>query len=709
MLPSRPALAAVMSLLAAAAAFGQLQPDAAAPPKAARKPKIVGLHGDQLEDPYFWMREKGNPEVLAHLQAENAYADAVMRPFKKFEERLYQEMLGRLKQTDASAPAPRGDWFFYTRTEEGKQYPIICRKKGRDGREEVLLDVNQMAVGKKFMAVADWNVSDDDQLLAYLVDSDGHRDFDLKVKRLSDGQDVPTPIGKVAGFTWAGDHRTLFYTTENAAKRDYRVWRYTLGEKEPVLLAEEKDELFDLRVSRSSDDALVILMSASSRTTEISVVPAKAPQTPPRLIVPRRESIETTVDARGDTLYFRTNDGAKEFRVLTASLAKPEREHWQELIKGEEGTKITGLQTFADHLVLSERSGGLPQFRVVDVKTREAHRITFPEPSYEAEVGANLEYKTTKFRFRYQSPITSPSTIDYDLAKRTREVVKQVEVLGGYEPSKYVVERLEAPAKDGVSVPVTVVRRKDVALDGKAPLWLYGYGSYGISLDATFSASRLALLDRGVVYALAHIRGGGELGERWRADGRMLKKMNTFTDFIAAGDYLVEKKYGAREKMVIQGGSAGGLLIGAVLNLRPDFARAAILQVPFVDVLNTMADASLPLTTSEYIEWGNPNVKAEYEYMKTYSPYDNLAAKAYPHVMLFTSLNDSQVPYWEATKYAARLRATKTDANAVICRINLDAGHGGASGRFDRLKEVAAEYAFGFAAIGLAEVGDKPH
>lgn len=701
--------AVVMTLLPALPVSGQLQPDAAGPPAAARKPKVVGLHGDKLEDPYFWMREKSNPEVLAHLKAENAYADAVMRPFKPFEERLYREMLGRLKQTDSSAPAPRGKWFFYTRTEEGKQYQIVCRKLGKDGAEEVMLDINQMAVGKKFMAVADWAVSDDDQLLAYLVDSDGHRDYDLKIKRLSDGQDVPTPVGKVAGFTWSADNRTLFYTTENEAKRDFRAWRYTLGDKEPVLLQEEKDELFDLRVGRSSDDGLIFLVSASSRTTEISVVPAQKPLTKPRLIVPRRDRIETTIDARGDTLYLRTNDGAKEFRVMTATLAKPEREHWQELVKGEDGTKITALQTFAGHLVLSERSGGLPQFRVLDLKTREAHRITFPEPSYEAEVGANLEFATTNFRFRYQSPITSLSTVDYDMAKRSREVVKQTEVLGGYDPSKYTVERVEAPAKDGVRVPVTVVRRKDVALDGKAPIWLYGYGSYGISMDANFSATRLSLLDRGVVFALAHIRGGGELGERWREDGRMLKKMNTFTDFIAVGDYLVEKKYGARDKMVIQGGSAGGLLIGAVLNLRPDFSRAAILQVPFVDVLNTMADASLPLTTSEYIEWGNPNVKAEYDYMKTYSPYDNLAAKAYPHVMLFTSLNDSQVPYWEATKYAARLRATKTDANAVICRINLDAGHGGASGRFDRLKEVAAEYAFGFAAIGLAELGEKPN
>lgn len=698
----------LMSLLPVTSAFAQLQPEASAPPVAAKKPKIVGLHGDKLEDPYFWMREKDNPEVIAHLKAENAYVDAVMKPFQRFEKRLYDEMLGRLKQTDESAPYPRNGWYYYSRTVEGKQYSIYCRRKGSmSAREQVILDVNELAVGQKFMALGGLAVSDDSAWLAYSTDRDGHRDYEFQLRRLSDGKLEPTPIGKVASFVVGQDSKTIFYTTENEAKRDYRVWRYTMGEKEPVMLHEEKDELFDAKLDRASDRSGVFIYLASSRTSEIRFVPAKDMKATPRVIVPRRDNIEVTADAREGLLYLRANDTAKEFRVVTVSLEKPEVKDWQQLVPGEDGVKITDLQTFAGHLVLSERGGGLPQFRVMDLKTKEMHRITFPEPSYETDAGQNFEFATTKFRFRYQSPITPLSTFDYEMGKRSRELVKQTEVLGGYDASKYVVERVHAPAKDGVQVPVTVVRRKDVALDGKAPIWLYGYGSYGISNDASFSASRVSLFDRGVVFALAHIRGGGELGEKWRADGRMLKKMNTFTDFIAVGDYLVEKKYGAREKMVIQGGSAGGLLIGAVLNLRPDFSRAAILQVPFVDVLNTMADATLPLTTSEYIEWGNPNVKAEYDYMKTYSPYDNMAPKAYPHVLLYTSLNDSQVPYWEAAKYAARLRTVKTDSNAVLCRINLDAGHGGASGRYDRLKEVAAEYAFGFAAIGAAETGEK--
>lgn len=700
--------AVVMSFLASMPAFAQLHPDAATPPVAPKKPKIVGMHGDKLEDPYFWMREKTSPEVIDHLKKENAYVEAVMKPFQSFEKRLYDEMLGRIKQTDETAPYRRNGWFYYSRTIEGKQYSIYCRKEGSvTAPEQVILDVNELAVGQKFMALGGMAVSDDSAWLAYSTDTNGHRDYDFQLRKLSDGKLVPTPIGKVAGFVIGQDSKTIFYTTENAAKRDYRVWRYTIGDKEPVLLAEEKDELFDVRLDRASDGSGVFIYLASSRTSEIRFVSGKDLKATPRVIVPRRDNIEVTADARDGLLYLRTNDMAKEFRIVTVSLEKPEVKDWKELVAGEDGVKITDLQTFAGHLLLTERGSGLPQFRIMDLKSKEMHRVTFPEPSYETEPGQNYEYASTKFRFRYQSPITPLSTFDYDMAKRSRELIKQVEVVGGFNPAKYVVERVNAPAKDGVLVPVTVVRKKDLALDGKAPIWLYGYGSYGISLDASFSANRISLIDRGVVFALAHIRGGGELGERWRADGRMLKKMNTFTDFIAAGDYLVEKKYGAREKMVIEGGSAGGLLIGAVINLRPDFARAAILQVPFVDVLNTMADASLPLTTSEYIEWGNPANKAEYDYMKTYSPYDNLAAKAYPHVMLFTSLNDSQVPYWEAAKYAARLRATKTDANAVLCRINLDAGHGGASGRYDRLKEVAAEFAFGFAAIGLAETGEK--
>ncbi len=692
-----------MSLALSLPALAQLDAGAAPGPIAARKPKVVGLHGDQLDDPYFWLREKENPEVLAHLKAENAYTAAVMAPHQKFEKTLYDEMLGRIKQTDDTVPYPQRGWFLYTRTEQGKQYPIFCRKKGDvTAPEAIVLDVNKLAEGQKFMALGGFTYSDDNSLLAYSTDTDGHRDYDFKLKRLSDGEAIPTPIGKVVSFVWASDNKTLLFTTENEAKRSNRVWRYTLGEKAPTKMFEEDDELYNVTLGRSSDRQVIFLVSVSKRTTEARWLPADQPAAEPKLIAKRSGEIEYYPDVRGDTMYIRTNSGAKEFQIVTAPLTSAEPKNWKTLIAGQDGVKISELELFRDFMVMAEREKGLPQFRVYDFKTKESHRITFPEPSYDAEPAQNAEFETKQYRLRYESPITPRSIYDYDLAARTRVLKKQTEVLGGYDGSRYVVGRISAKAPDGTSIPITVVRRKDVALDGKAPLWLYGYGSYGISVDASFSGSRVSLYDRGVVFAIAHIRGGGELGQTWHDQGRMLVKMNTFTDFIAAADHLVAQKYGARERLVIEGASAGGLLIGATINLRPDLCRAAILGVAFVDVINTMSDATLPLTTEEYIEWGNPNKKDEYDYMKTYSPYDNLAAKAYPSILLYTSLNDSQVPYWEPAKFAAKLRPLKTDANPLLFKINLEAGHGGASGRFDRLKETAFEYAFGLAAIGVA-------
>ncbi len=708
-IPLRFALAGAAALTMSLPLSAQLDSQAAPPPAIPRKPKTVGMHGDKIEDPYFWLREKENPEVLSHLKAENAYTEAVMAPHKKFENALYAEMLGRVKQNDDSPPYLRLGWFLYTRTEEGKQYPIFCRRKGAlTEPEEIALDVNKLAAGQKFMALGGLSYSDDSALLAYSTDTNGHRDYDFHLLRLSDRSEIKTPIGKVAGFAWAADNKTIFFTTENEAKRTFRVWRYTLGDKEPVQLLEEKDELYQVTVSRSSDRKAVFIGSASSRTTEVRWLPADQPQAEPKLIAERSGELEYYPDLRDDTFYIRTNAGAKEFQLMTASPKSPERKNWKTLLPEEPGVKIAHVDLLRDFMVLAERSGGLPQFRVYDFKTKQSHRITFPEPSYDAQPGQNADFEAKTYRFRYQSPITPPSVYDYDLAARTRELKKQTEILGGYDAARYTVERISATAKDGAKIPLTVVRRKDVALDGSAPLWLYGYGSYGISIDASFSSNRVSLLERGIVFAIGHIRGGGEMGEIWHEQGRMMQKMNTFTDFIACADHLVAQKYGAREKMVIEGASAGGLLVGATLNLRPDLCRAAVLGVPFVDVMNTMADATLPLTTEEYIEWGNPNKKAEYDYMKTYSPYDNLAAKPYPSILLYTSLNDSQVPYWEPAKYAAKLRPLKTDSNPLLFKINLEAGHGGASGRFDRMKEVAFEYAFGLAAIGVAPLeGEK--
>jgi oligopeptidase B len=681
----------------------RLDPTAAKPPEAARKPKIVGLHGDKIEDPYFWLREKENPQVIAHLKAENAYTAAVMAPFQAFEDALYREMLGRIKQTDVSAPYLQRGYWLYQRTEEGKQYPIYCRKKGSlDAQEEVILDVNALAKGKKFMAVQAFQYSDDNTLLAYSTDINGHRDYDFHLKNLATGEEVKTPIGKVADLIWAADNKTIFYVTEDQAKRNYRLWRYTLGEAKPTLLYEEKDELFGIEVERSRDGKFVFLGIGSSRTTEVRFVAADKPKDEWQVIAPRRNEIRYFPEHRGGQFYIRTNDGAKEFRVVTALVASPGVENWKEFIPGENGVTIQDFEPFADHAVVVERAEGLVRFRLTDYENKNSKRIDLPEQAYLASPEFNVEFATPIFRFRYESPVTPHSIFAYEIPTGEKKLLKQTEVLGGYDPAQYIVERVRAKAEDGTLIPLDIVRRKDTPVDGSAAGWLYGYGSYGISIDPAFSANRISLLDRGVIYAIAHIRGGGELGEAWHEGGRMMTKRNTFTDFIACADFLVENKYSTHERMVIQGGSAGGLLIAAVINMRPDIAKVAILNVPFVDVMNTMSDATLPLTTGEYIEWGNPNNKAEYDYMKTYSPYDNVAAQEYPTTLLHTSLNDSQVPYWEAAKMAAKLRATKTDKNPLLFRINLDAGHGGASGRFDRLREVAFEYTFGLAALGLA-------
>ena len=679
-----------------------LNPDVARPPVAERRPKTVGLHGDKIEDPYFWLHEKGTPAVNDYLNAENAYTAAVLAPFKPFESALYEEMLGRIKQTDVSVPYLQRGYWLYERTEEGKQYRVYCRKQGSvDAPEQVVLDVNKLAEGQKFMSVAGFEYSDDNTMLAYSTDINGHRDYDFHLKKLATGEEIKTPIGKVAEFVWSADNQTIFYITEDESKRSYRLYRYTLGEKEPVLIFEEKDELFDMAVARSHDGKFIFAGSHSKRSDEVRFLRADQPKAEFAMIAPRRDEIEYFPEHRDGLFYIRTNDRAKEYRVVTAPVETPGPDHWQEYLPGRPGVKIEDFQPFAKFAVVTERTEGLLRYSVMDFADKTARLIPMPEQAYDTNEDHNLEFDATSYRFAYQSPVTPPSVYSYPMAGGEPSLLKRTEILGGYDPAKYVVERVFAPATDGTKIPLDVVRRKDVALDGKAPCWLYGYGSYGISIDPTFSVSRVSLLDRGMIYAIAHIRGGGELGEAWRDAGRMMVKKNTFTDFVACADYLADQRYTAHDRTVIEGGSAGGLLIGATINLRPDVCKAAVLVVPFVDVLNTMSDASLPLTTSEYIEWGNPNTKTEYDYIKSYSPYDNIAAKNYPDMLLMTSLNDSQVPYWEPAKFTAKMRATKTDKNPLLFRINMDAGHGGASGRYDRLREVALEYTFGLAALGL--------
>jgi len=672
---------------------------------AEKKPKTTNIHGTTLVDDYFWLREKTNPAVLAHLQAEDAYTQTVMKPTEALQEKLYKEMLSHIKQTDTNVPYRSGNYFYYTRTEEGKQYPIFCRKKGSvEAPEEVVLDVNELAKGQKFMSVGHFVPSDDGNLLAYSTDNTGYRQYVLQFKDLRTGQIFPERIERVTGFTWASDNKTFFYVTEDAVtKRSDKFFRHVLGTNKTDLVYDEKDELFDIGVGRSRDKAVIFLQALSKTSTEARYLRADDPNGTPKVIIPRSPEHEYDVDYRNNRFYIRTNKGAKNFRIVTAPVNDPSEKNWKEFVEHRPEVKIDEINLFADHAVLSEWEGGLEQLEVINFKTNKRNRISFPEPVYSASLGPNREYNTSVVRYTYNSMVTPYSTFDYDMNTGKSTLLKQTEVPGGFDRNNYQSERVFATASDGTKIPMSVVYRKGVKIDGSAPLLLYGYGSYGYSISPTFSSSRLSLLDRGVIFAIAHIRGGGELGEEWRQAGRMMNKMNTFTDFIACAETLVKTKVTSSDRLVIQGGSAGGLLMGAVSNMRPDLFKAVVSQVPFVDVLNTMLDASLPLTTSEYIEWGNPNEKAAFDYMKTYSPYDNVAKKGYPAMLVKVSLNDSQVPYWEGAKLVAKLRTMKTDNNPLLLKVNFGAGHGGASGRYDALHETSFDYAFMLWQMGITD------
>ena len=683
--------------LAAAIAGSSLlaQSGSSNPPLAAKVPHTTQIHGYTLSDDYFWLRQKANPDVTKYLEAENTYTEEVMRPTKGLQETLYKEMLGRIKETDMKVPYRKGGFFYYSRTEEGRQYPYMCRRQGSmTGPEEVLLDLNQLAEGHKFLGLGAYTVSDDANWLAYSLDTTGYRQFVLHVKDLRNGKDSTERIERVGPVAWATDNKTLIYSTEDpVSKRSDKVFRHVVGEAGSQLIFEERDELFDVYATRSLDKKVIFLNSAAKTANEVRYIPAATPDAAPRVVVARETGHEYDVDHYKGDLYIITNRAAKNFRVVKAPVADPSEKNWTPFIEHDPAVRIGGLTFFANHLVVSEREGGLSYLRVIDMRTRASHRITTEEPDYALSLAANPEFETTDVRFNYQSMVTPASVYDYDLNTRQRTLLKRTEVLGGYDPANYESKRIWSVSRDGTKV------------DGTAPMLLYAYGSYGASQSPTFSSNRLSLLDRGVIYALANIRGGGELGEEWREQGRMMQKMNTFTDFIDAAEYLIKNKYTAADRLVIQGGSAGGLLMGAVVNMRPDLFKASVAQVPFVDVVNTMLDASLPLTTSEYIEWGNPNTKADFDYMMKYSPYDNIKAQRYPSMLVHVSLNDSQVPYWEGAKFVARLRVTKTDANPLLLKTNLGAGHGGASGRYDALHELAFTYSYVLWQMGLAPAG----
>jgi len=673
------------------------------PPVADKQPKTITVHGDSRVDDYFYLREKADPKVLSYLHAEDAYADAVMQPRAALQGALFNEMVGHIKEDDDSAPYRRGDFFYFTRTAKGQQYPTYLRRKGSlTAPAEVLLDLNEMAKGQPFMSLGAFKPSDDGRLLAYSTDSVGYRQYTLHVKDLSTGALLPDTAERVGDIEWAADNRTLFYTTEDAVtKRSDRFFRHRLGSGASDLLFTEKDELFDVAAGRSRDGAIIFLDSISKTSTESRYLPADKPAATLTVIVPRSPDHEYDVEHRDGLFYIRTNRHATNFRIVTAPVATPSEAHWTELVAHRPDVKIQSQDLFAGHLVLSEWENGLQQIEVVDLKTRGAHRVSFAEPVYAASNGDNYVFRTATLRYNYQSLASPPAVFDYDMTTQRSTLVKRVEVPGGFDVSNYRSERLMATAADGTKIPISLVYRNGARRDGSAPMLLYAYGSYGVSVAPTFSASRLPLLDRGVVYAIAHIRGGGELGEPWRDAGRMMNKINTFTDFIAAAEYLIAQKYTSADRLAIQGRSAGGMLMGAVANMRPDLFKAVIAEVPFVDILSTMLDATLPLTTSEYIEWGNPNERPAYAYMAKYSPYDNVAAQAYPSMLVKVSINDSQVPYWEGSKLVAKLRATKTDPNPLLLKVNFGAGHGGASGRYDALHETAFNWAFVLWQMGI--------
>ncbi len=674
------------------------------PPVAKQIPKTDALHGETRTDDYFWLRDKSHPDVRSYLEAENAYTESVMKPASGLQETIYQEILKRTKQTDLSVPYRIGLYWYYTRTEEGKQYPVYCRKKGSlEGSEEVLLDLNELAKGHSFLGLGAYTVSEDGSLLAYSLDTTGFRQYQLSFKDLTTGKTLPDSIGQVNSVVWAADNKTLFYVKEDRAKRPYRFYRHTLGEdsRKDELLFEEKDELHRIWTYKSRDRKYVFLMSASSITNEARFLPSNQPGGTFRMFLAREDGHEYDLDHREGLFYVRSNKGAKNFRIATTTVDRPGLGEWKAFLPHRADVKIEGINLFKNHAVVTEREQGLIRLKVHDFRTGKSEGIRFPEPVYSAFSGTNPEYDTDVFRYNYQSFITPSSVFDFNMNTKSSTLMKQTEVLGGFDPAGYVSERIWAKASDGTLVPVSIVHKKGLMKDGKNPLLLYGYGSYGVSIPVSFSIPRLSLLDRGVVYALAHIRGGGDLGEQWREDGKMLRKKNTFTDFIACAEHLLREGYTSKELMAIQGGSAGGLLIGAVLNMRPDLFKAAHMAVPFVDVVNTMMDETLPLTVGEFLEWGNPKKKAEYEYIKSYCPYTNLRGTSYPAILVTTSFNDSQVMYWEPAKYVAKLRTMKTDFNPLLLKTNLGAGHGGASGRYDAFKEQSFISAFLLSQLGI--------
>jgi oligopeptidase B len=690
----RPLCFAIMTLT--------VSPDEAVkPPVAKIVPKPSTTLGETRIDNYFWLRDRNDPDTIQYLEAENEYTKAEMKHTDALQSKLYSEILGRIQQTDLSVPTKREDYFYYTRTEEGKQYAIYCRKhRSLEANEEVLLDGNKMAEGRKYFRVGNFAPSPDHKLLAYSVDYEGDEAYTIHVKDLAAGNLLADTIPNTYySLEWGNDSATFFYTVLDAAKRPYKVYRHSLGVKKNTLVCHEPDERFTVELEKTRSRAYILINIGSSLTSEVRYIKADRPKGRFAILLPRIQETEYDVthhtdSHQGDSWFIRTNDGAKTFRLIEAPVKDPSRANWKEVIAARSEATIEGVTAFKDDLVTEERDRGLIKIRIQNFGTGDTHYIEFTEPVYTASIGANAEYATKLLRFNYTSLATPNSVFDYNMDTRTRELKKQQPVLGGYDPTKYQSERIYATAPDGVKVPISLVYKKGLVQNGQAPMLLYGYGAYGISMDPTFSSDRLSLLDRGFIYAIAHIRGGADLGKPWHEDGRILKKSATFTDFIACAEHLMAEKYTSSNRLAIMGGSAGGLLMGAVTNMRPDLFAVVVAKVPFVDALNTMLDASLPLTVGEYEEWGNPNEKQYYDIIKSYAPYENVGAKEYPMMLITAGLNDPRVSYWEPAKWAAKLRAMKTDYHLLLLKTNMGSGHFGSSGRYEYIKETAFDYAF---------------
>ena len=682
------------------------------PPRARVAPTRIETHGVVRVDDYYWLRERDNPEVTAYLEAENEHTRAVMEPTEALQETLFAEIKGRIEQTDMSVPYGEGDYTYYTRYEDGREYPIYCRRPIESPQpsprpsEQVLLDVNLLAEGHDFCEVSGRQVSPDQYLIAYATDLEGRRIHTIRIKDLTTGETLGDELrGVTSNLVWANDSRTLFYASQDPATlRWFRVYRHRLGasQADDTLVFEEPDETFNCEVGKSRSKRYLLIASYQTLSTEYRYLDADVPDGSFAVFLPRARDHEYHIDHYRDRFYIRTNRDARNFKLMEAADGQSDPDAWVELIPHREDVLLGAFELFRDHLVVQERRGGLVHLGVRPWVGEGAHDLAFDEPTYDAYLSTNREADTPVLRFGYESLTTPVSTYDYDMVTRTRTLLKREAVLGGFDPSRYRAERLTATAPDGESIPISLVSRVGTARDGTNPLLLYGYGAYGISMNATFNSARLSLLDRGFVFAIAHVRGGQELGRRWYDDGRLGNKPNTFSDFIACAEHLVAERFTNRARLFAMGGSAGGLLVGAVLNMRPDLFAGAVAQVPFVDVVTTMLDDSIPLTTGEYDEWGNPHERAAFDDILAYSPYDNVEAKGYPSLLVLAGLHDSQVQYWEPAKWVAKLRAVKTDTKRLLLKTSMDAGHGGVSGRYRRYRETALQFAFLLAEAGLA-------